>query len=134
MTPLCLLRLSLFGLLYYFAIGVKANRNPVRGRGAASNPANRFETLHLEPDPDVEPEELPARATQFFKDKTASILTHNDSPDVGFDTGLNPYRGCEHGCIYCYARPKRAHQLLPEAAPYLVRNIVPLVFSKTDLL
>lgn len=77
----------------------------MQGRGAASNPANRFEKLHLEPDPDTETGEASTPGTVFFKDKTASILTHNDSPDVGFDTSINPYRGCEHGCIYCYARP-----------------------------
>ena len=85
--------------------------NPSRiapGRGAAANPANRFEKLHLEPDPDAEgeaPAEAPAAPrTQFFKDHSCSILTHNDSPDVGFDTSLNTFRGCEHGCSYCYAR------------------------------
>ena len=78
------------------------------GRGAAGNPANRFEKLHLEPDPDADgdaPGEAPAAPrTQFFKDHSSSILAHNDSPDVGFDTSLNPYRGCEHGCSYCHAR------------------------------
>ena len=80
----------------------------IPGRGAAANPASRFEKLHLEPDPDAEgeaPAEAPAAPrTQFFKDHSCSILTHNDSPDVGFDTSLNAYRGCEHGCSYCYAR------------------------------
>ena len=85
--------------------------NPSRivpGRGAAANPANRFEKLHLEPDPDAGGDagsEAPAAPrTQFFKDHSSSILAHNESPDVGFDTSLNPYRGCEHGCSYCYAR------------------------------
>src|SRR5271169_3749186 len=73
---------------------------PVHGRGAASNPANRFEKLHLEADPDTEAEAQSSPATQFLKDKTVSILSHNDSPD----------RGCEHGCIYCYARP--THEFL----------------------
>jgi DNA repair photolyase len=82
----------------------------VHGRGAGSNPANRFEKLHLEADPDVEPESQSAPGTQFLRDKTVSILAHNDSPDIGFDTSINPYRGCEHGCIYCYARP--THEFL----------------------
>ena len=47
----------------------------------------------------------PRRETQFFRDGTKTIITRNNSPDVGFETSLNPYRGCEHGCIYCYARP-----------------------------
>ena len=108
--------------------------NPIRGRGAASNPANRFEPLHLETDPDVEPESQPAPRTQFLKDHTASVLTHNDSPDIGFDTSLNPYRGCEHGCIYCYARPTHEYLgfsagldfeskiLVKENAPALLRR------------
>ena len=83
---------------------------PVRGRGASWSPANRFEKLHVDlGDPDLVQadleEERPRRETQFFRDDTKSIITRNNSPDVGFETSLNPYRGCEHGCIYCYARP-----------------------------
>jgi DNA repair photolyase len=75
------------------------------GRGTGLNPPNRFEYLHVEPDPDVPPEEQPNLRTQFFPDHSESLLTKNDSPDVGFTWGLNAYRGCEHGCAYCYARP-----------------------------
>jgi DNA repair photolyase len=78
---------------------------PLRGRGASHNPANRFETLHYERDPDAAPGDEPAPATQFFRDSTRSIVATNDSPDVGFAASINPYRGCEHGCSYCYARP-----------------------------
>jgi DNA repair photolyase len=83
----------------------------IRGRGASWSPANRFEKLHIDlTDPDVvdvgcETEETPRRSTQYFRDGTRTIITRNASPDVGFETSLNPYRGCEHGCIYCYARP-----------------------------
>src|SRR5712672_3540765 len=83
----------------------------IRGRGASWSPANRFERLHVDlTDPDVvdcgcETEETPRRPTQYFRDGTRTIITRNTSPDVGFETSLNPYRGCEHGCIYCYARP-----------------------------
>ena len=83
----------------------------IRGRGASWSPANRFEKLHVDlTDPDVvdvgcETDETPRRPTQYFRDGTKSIITRNTSPDVGFETSLNPYRGCEHGCIYCYARP-----------------------------
>ena len=77
----------------------------IRGRGAAANPANRFVPLHLERDEDWNPAEDPAPATQFYRDTTGSIINYNDSPDVGFNASINPYRGCEHGCIYCYARP-----------------------------
>jgi DNA repair photolyase len=78
---------------------------PIRGRGTASNPANRFQHLVYEPDPDVADEEAPAPGTQFFRDGSRSLITYNDSPDVGFSASINPYRGCEHGCSYCYARP-----------------------------
>ena len=78
------------------------------GRGAAINPPNRFERLHLAPDPDAEllPEEArPHPRTEYFFDASESLLTRNDSPDIPFTHGLNPYRGCEHGCAYCFARP-----------------------------
>lgn len=75
------------------------------GRGAAFNPPNRFERLHVEPDPDCPPEESVAPRTQFFHDATESLLAKNESPDVGFTYGFNVYRGCEHGCAYCFARP-----------------------------
>jgi DNA repair photolyase len=74
-------------------------------RGTLLNPPNRFERLHFEPDPEATPEERPHPHTQFFFDASESILTYNDSPDIPFAAGLNPYRGCEHGCAYCYARP-----------------------------
>jgi DNA repair photolyase len=77
----------------------------IAGRGAAIDPPNRFERLHVELDPDCDPEERPHPRTQFFYDATESLLTKNDSPDVGFSYGLNSYRGCEHGCAYCFARP-----------------------------
>src|SRR4051794_41587961 len=80
-----------------------------RGRGASGNPANRFEKLHVQIDPvdplPVEEDERPALRTQFFRDGTKTIIARNNSPDVGFETSVNPYRGCEHGCAYCFARP-----------------------------
>src|SRR5437588_11115876 len=87
------------------------SRAAIRGRGASWSPANRFEKLHIDQNDldavDVDPgtEERPRSATQYFRDGTKSVITRNNSPDVGFETSLNPYRGCEHGCIYCYARP-----------------------------
>ncbi|HEX2854429.1 MAG TPA: PA0069 family radical SAM protein [Opitutaceae bacterium] len=78
---------------------------PIPGRGPRINPPNRFEPLILEPDPDCPPDERPNPRTQFLEDSSESLLTKNDSPDVGFTYGLNAYRGCEHGCSYCFARP-----------------------------
>ena len=77
----------------------------IKGRGAAQNPANRFEKIHLEPDEDWNPEEARAIRTQYFRDTTQTFINYNNSPDVGFEASINPYRGCEHGCIYCFARP-----------------------------
>ena len=78
-----------------------------RARGASGNPANRFEALHVELDPTdpQEDEERPKLATQFFRDGTKTIIARNNSPDISFETSINPYRGCEHGCVYCFARP-----------------------------
>lgn len=86
-------------------------RNSIKGRAAGFNPQNRFERTHLEPlDVDLEYEEnTPPIKTQFFLDSSKSILAKNDSPDLQFDYSINPYRGCEHGCIYCYARPSHEY-------------------------
>src|SRR4030095_10154626 len=87
------------------------SRAAIRGRGASWSPANRFEKLHIDQndldvvDVDFGTEDRPRCGTQYFRDGTKTIITRNNSPDVGFETSLNPYRGCEHGCIYCYARP-----------------------------
>ncbi len=78
---------------------------PIRGRGAADNPAGRFEPMVYESDPDTPPDEQPAPQTQFYRDNSRTIITYNDSPDIPFKASINPYRGCEAGCAYCYARP-----------------------------
>lgn len=72
------------------------------GRGATINPPGRFEKLEIAIDEEFE-ERNPR--TQYLRDSSQSIITTNDSPDIGFRTSINPYRGCEHGCSYCYARP-----------------------------
>ena len=82
----------------------------VRGRGVGWNPRNRFERIEVElereaMEGEIEDEERLTPETVLLRDRTRSILAHNDSPDVGFDVGINPYRGCSHGCVYCYARP-----------------------------
>ncbi|MDK3157194.1 PA0069 family radical SAM protein [Kamptonema cortianum] len=77
-----------------------------KGRGTSGNPPNRFEQIHLEADPDcTDGEESPSPATKIYHDRTQTLITYNDSPDLGFSASVNPYRGCEHGCAYCYARP-----------------------------
>ncbi|SIQ57073.1 MULTISPECIES: PA0069 family radical SAM protein [Acidiphilium] len=81
-------------------------------RGIAQDPANRFESSHRDSFDDgweTLAEAGPATPTVLIRDATRSIISRNDSPDLGFDRGLNPYRGCEHGCIYCYARPTHAY-------------------------
>lgn len=89
---------------------------PVRGRGAGINPGNRFETVRLHVLGEHLDEQLREHPcgqqvrTQVFEDDTRSILNRVDSPDLGFNWTVNPYRGCEHGCIYCYARP--GHEFL----------------------
>jgi DNA repair photolyase len=82
-----------------------------KGRGAVSNLAHRFESVQRAPDVDDVPEDedLPPLATTVTREIARSIITRNESPDIGFDRSINPYRGCEHGCIYCYARPTHSY-------------------------
>lgn len=77
---------------------------PIRGRGSAERLPNRFERLHVVRDPAVSASD-PAPRTRFYRDRTRDVISRNESPDVPLDVGINPYRGCEHGCVYCYARP-----------------------------
>ena len=104
-----------------------------RGRGAASNPANRFEKMSYQTSYWDQPED-PSPQTLFLRDDTRTIINYNDSPDVGFSASINPYRGCEHGCIYCFARPNHEYLgfsagldfetriLVKESAPELLRR------------
>ncbi len=105
-----------------------------RGRGATLNPAGRFEKLDVipEPDPDGWPDEdfdgKPGQvSTSVFIDRSRSVIVRNDSPDVGFETSLNPYRGCEHGCIYCFARPTHEYLGLSAGLDFETK-----IFAKTD--
>ena len=83
----------------------------LRGRGAASNVAGRFEGTTREAVEDGWdlPEEARVVRTEVRTERARSALSYNTSPDLGFDRSVNPYRGCEHGCIYCYARPTHAY-------------------------
>jgi DNA repair photolyase len=104
----------------------------IRGRGAIENPANRFDRLHVAVEVDDLQPELDARGevsvpTEYFRDSTRSVISHNDSPDIPFTSSLNPYRGCEHGCIYCYARPYHEYLGLSSGLDFETR-----LFVKTD--
>ena len=82
-----------------------------KGRGARSNASGRYENLREEDFDDGwtgEDAAAPPLRTTLTPERARKIITRNDSPDVGFDRSINPYRGCEHGCIYCYARPAHA--------------------------
>ena len=82
------------------------------GRGTGQNPENRYERIRVELEPESDdPTPVP---TVYYRDTSRSVLAENESPDVGFRFSLNPYRGCEHGCIYCYARP--THEYLSFSA------------------
>ena len=108
------------------------NSEPIRGRGTAHNPANRFEKLAVVRDGWRDPDD-PDPRTELLRDHARSAVAYNDSPDVAFDASVNPYRGCEHGCIYCYARPNHEYLgfsagldfetkvLVKEGAPELLR-------------
>ncbi len=112
---------------------------PIRGRGARSNATGRFESLSLEAFDDgwtADDEEPKQLTTELTAERAKKIITTNDSPDISFDQSINPYRGCEHGCIYCYARPAHAYMGLspgldfesklffkPEAARLLEREL-----------
>ena len=106
------------------------SREPIHGRGASWSPANRFEKLHVDltdldvVDNDPDAEEKPKRATQYFRDGTKTIVARNQSPDVGFEVSINPYRGCEHGCIYCFARPTHEYLGLSAGLDFESRIIV----------
>ena len=115
-------------------MGQQPEHNSLRGRGTPENPPNRFEKLSYQPDPESNDPEESSTKTQFLKDSSRSLITYNDSPDVGFEASINPYRGCEHGCIYCYARPTHEYLgfsagldfetkiLVKEDAPELLRK------------
>src|SRR5690242_10664124 len=113
---------------------------PTKGRGSPLEPANRFLAVHAEPDfehfeNDEEfLDELRTVPTEFLADTSKSVITQNDSPDIPFRYSLNPYRGCEHGCAYCYARPYHEYVGLNAGIDFeskiLVKEQAPALFRE----
>jgi DNA repair photolyase len=109
-------------------------RRSIVGRGAAGNPKNRFERIEVESEPEAPDAEESGPETVYLRDSSRSIIARNDSPDIGFDTSINPYRGCSHGCVYCFSRPTHEYLgfsagldfesriLIKENAPELLRT------------
>ena len=100
-----------------------------RGRGAQTNASGRFEPLSRGDIDDGwrSPEDLPGFATHVTREAAKRIITQNTSPDIGFDQSINPYRGCEHGCAYCYSRPTHAYMGLSPGLDFESR-----LFAKTN--
>jgi DNA repair photolyase len=98
-------------------------RKSFKGRGALTNPAGRFERQDLEEVHDgwYEEEQPDTVATTVEPDRARSVISRNDSPDIPFEYSINPYRGCEHGCIYCYARPSHAYMGLSAGIDFETR-------------
>jgi len=112
------------------ATDVIIERGQRKGRGAVSNRAGRFEAHRREAFDDgwdTIDEALPRLRTTFHADSSRTIITHNKSPDLGFDRSINPYRGCEHGCVYCFARPTHAFLGLSPGQDFESR-----IFTKPD--
>jgi DNA repair photolyase len=106
-----------------------APRTPQQGRGALSNASGRFEKENRcrEDDGWEMPEDLPPFRTQVTRESAKTIVTRNDSPDISFERSINPYRGCEHGCVYCFARPTHAYLGLSPGLDFETR-----LFAKTN--
>ncbi|HEY0179373.1 MAG TPA: PA0069 family radical SAM protein [Dokdonella sp.] len=102
----------------------------IKGRGAASNREGRFEALARSREDDGwhrDEEPAPRPPTEVTEERARSIISRNDSPDVGFDQSINPYRGCEHGCVYCYARPSHSYLNLSPGIDFETK-----LFAKTN--
>ncbi len=109
--------------------GLRIDHGRRRGRGAGINPSGRFEPVAREAFDDgwETLEDLPAFKTDVQVEKPRTIITRNDSPDISFDRSINPYRGCEHGCIYCFARPTHSYMGLSAGLDFEAR-----LFAKPD--
>jgi DNA repair photolyase len=105
----------------------------LKGRGAASNPEGRFESIRHHAEDDgwqhaMLDETQPRPRTEVTEERARSVISHNDSPDIHFSQALNPYRGCEHGCIYCYARPSHGYLNLSAGLDFETK-----LFAKVNL-
>ncbi|MEO4043523.1 PA0069 family radical SAM protein [Hoeflea sp. CAU 1731] len=109
--------------------GMRVEIDRRRGRGAGLNPAGRFETesRHVFDDGWSTLEELPPAKTEVQIEKPRKIITRNESPDISFDRSINPYRGCEHGCVYCFARPTHSFMGLSAGLDFETK-----LFAKPD--
>jgi DNA repair photolyase len=107
------------------------HEDPRKGRGAAINPEGRFEKVEREAFDDGwaprDDEDAPTLKTEIIEEKAASIISRNQSPDIPFTQSINPYQGCEHGCIYCYARPTHAYRNLSPGVDFETR-----IFAKVN--
>ena len=102
----------------------------IKGRGAASNPEGRFESLERTREDDGwhrDEEPAPRPGTVVTEERARTIVSRNDSPDIGFEHSVNAYRGCEHGCVYCYARPSHAYLNLSPGIDFETK-----LFAKTN--
>lgn len=109
-----------------------APAQPFKGRGAVISPTNRFQEWSMEGDPESFDPDAPGPRTRFYPDQTTNIICTNDSPDIGFTASVNPYRGCEHGCVYCYARP--THEYLGWSAGLDFESKIMVKFNAPELL
>ncbi len=109
--------------------GMRIEIDRRRGRGAGINPSGRYEnqTRHVFDDGWETLEDLPAFKTEVQVERPRTVITRNESPDISFDRSINPYRGCEHGCIYCFARPTHAFMGLSPGLDFESR-----LFAKPD--
>lgn len=112
-------------------------RKNIKGRGASSNTDNRFDAQKFVPEPSENEEALtsdekPLLRTEFIRDFAKSIVTENKSPDIPFRYSVNPYRGCEHGCAYCYARP--THEYLGFSAGLEFESKIMVKMDAAELL
>ena len=123
-------------------VSAPTERGRVVARGSAENPANRFERLAYAEDPefvddvaDDGGEREPALRTRYYRDPSRTLIARNESPDIGFGASINPYRGCMHGCIYCYARPTHEYLGLSAGLDFethiLVKEDAPALLEKT---